>query len=419
MTGNSRQSAIKRQLATGALLVSFAAFGAAPVELPYQAQFLVEVSAGVGDADARIRITQPDARLRSLRLRMPEERFSLIKGSGRIQRTGEFLTWSIPPTGGDLSYRVTVTHERNSKGKDAYIGPQWALFRGEDVFPSADAVLRRGARGESELLLKLPPGWTSQTPYLRDAAGRVRIDARGRSFARPVGWMIAGKIGSRMDVIGPTTVRIAAPIDRPAPRVPMLALIRWTLPVLQSEVQIDPGYLLIVLAGQPMWRGGLSGPNSLYSHVDRPLISENGTSTLVHELMHVFAPVPAAPDHDWIDEGIAEYLGLVVMKRSGTISPERFEHALDLFRKRGAEVKNMLTRNAGGVVKARAVVIFGDLDKEIQRRSSGQRDIFDLVRLLMKESTPADLSRLRELARQIAGPEPLSALGSTRVPVAR
>ena len=42
--------------------------------------------------------------------------------------------------------------------------------------------------------------------------------------------------------------------------------------------------LLIVSAGDPMWRGGLSGPSSMFLHSDRPLISENRTSTLLHEL---------------------------------------------------------------------------------------------------------------------------------------
>ena len=50
----------------------------------------------------------------------------------------------------------------------------------------------------------------------------------------------------------------------------------------------------VVGAADPMWRGGLSASNSLFLHADRPLISENGTSTLVHELTHVITRVRGA-----------------------------------------------------------------------------------------------------------------------------
>ena len=176
---------------------------------------------------------------------------------------------------------------------------------------------------------------------------------------------------------------------------------------------------LVVSAGDPMWRGGLSAPTSLYLHSSRPLISENATSPLLHEVAHVVAPVPAAPEHDWIDEGVAEYLALRVLRDSGTISSERFRDAIDTFRRRGTGVRNMLTRSSAGVVTARAVATFNDVDTELGRLTGGKADIFDLVRRLGREERDIDLVRLRALAAELAGGRPLTALSDRNVPTQR
>lgn len=410
-----------RRLCALLIAVVFCGGRAIAADLPYQSQFQLSLRASEPVAEARIRIVQPDARLKELKLNMPPGVYSDVSGQGSLRRNGDVLTWEVPKRGGELRYRVRISHERdrhkgNQKGHDAWVGPGWALFRADDVFPAAQATLRPGAQGHSELRLDLPAGWSVQTPYLPDAANRLRVSPRGRSFERPIGWILAGRIGSRKDDIGPMAVRIAAPVDGPAPRVPALALLRGTLPVIQGELESLPGYLLIVMAGEPMWRGGLSAPNSLYLHRDRPLISENGTSTLVHELMHVLAPLPVADEHDWIDEGLAEYLGLRVLRDSDSISRERFDHAIEVFRTRGAGVRSLLGRSAWGDVRARAVAVFSDLDRELQQRSGGRHDIFDIVRSLMRETKPADLDRLRQIAAGFAG-GPVRAL--ERLPLSR
>ena len=57
----------------------------------------------------------------------------------------------------------------------------------------------------------------------------------------------------------------------------LLAFLRWNLPALVDIFPDFPERVLVVSAGDPMWRGGLSGPGSLYIHAERPLISGNGT----------------------------------------------------------------------------------------------------------------------------------------------
>jgi hypothetical protein len=388
----------------------------APASPEYRTQFRVDIRPGEAVAQAGIRVVQPDARLKRLRLLMPRDRFSSLTADGRITRRGDEVTWEIPPRGGEIRYQVTINRQRSDKGYDALVTARWAMFRADHVFPRARAVHKRATRGRGELVLVLPAGWTSFTPYLPDPTGRVTFLNPKRSFSRPVGWVLAGHLGSRMDMIGPTMVRIAAPRNQNVQRVAMLSLMRAVMPVLQAELATAPPYLLVVSAGDPMWRGGLSAPNSFYLHADRPIIGENGTSTLVHELVHLLAPVPADADHDWIDEGVAEYLGLLLLRRAGAISPERFDHAIEIFRRQGATVSNIVTPSSSGAVNARAVVIFHDLDVELQRRSGGKSDMFDLVRLLMSQQQPVDISRLRDLAMDLAGGQPLQALSPAKLP---
>ena len=133
-------------------------------------------------------------------------------------------------------------------------------------------------------------------------------------------------------------------------------------------------------------------------------------------MIHLLMPVPAADDHDWIDEGIAEYLCLRVLSDTGTIARERFDAAIADFRKRGSGVASMRSSTAGGVIKARAVAVFHDLDHELQAASHGEADIFTLMRKMMVTAEPLDLEGLRALARTVAGSASLDALSDASVP---
>jgi hypothetical protein len=401
---------------TAQLLAAASAVSATPDASAYDVQFRLELEAGRADARATIRIVQPEQALRRLRLRLPETLFSAISADGRLERETDYVVWHVPARGGEIRYRVQISHQRDAGAYDALVTPGWAIFRGDDVFPPAEVTQKPGARGRAELLLDLPPGWRAVTPWRRDASGRRMVSDPERSYARPVGWMAAGHLGSRTDNIGPTRVIVAAPKGQGVQRVPMMALIRWTLPLLQANLDEVPAFLPVVAAGDPMWRGGLSAPNSLFVHAGRPLISENGTSTLVHELVHVLMPVPAADEHDWIDEGLAEYLGLVVLERSGTISRERFDRAIASFQRRGTGLRSLKTKYASGAVLARAVVIFHELDRELQQRSGGRKELFDLARRLTIETQPVDLKRLRALAAEVAGGGALKSLSAPRLP---
>ncbi|MEO0997532.1 MAG: hypothetical protein AAFX58_08435, partial [Pseudomonadota bacterium] len=236
--------------------------------------------------------------------------------------------------------------------------------------------------------------------------GRYRFDNPERRFDRPTGWMIAGKLGVRIDRIGATRVVVAAPVGEPVRRQNMLALMNWTLPRLAQLLPDFPDQLLIVAAGDPFWRGGLSGPASLYLHADRPIISENGTSTLVHELFHVGFGRRAASGDDWIIEGLAEYYSVTLLNRSGTTTDSRRDKTLAMLDRWGQEAETLRARRASGPITARAVGVFVTLDEEIRRRSKDKYSLDTAVRALAAGDEPLSTEELRREVAKLIGDDP-------------
>ena len=211
--------------------------------------------------------------------------------------------------------------------------------------------------------------------------------------------MAAGRLGVRRDQIADRRVAIAGPTDQNIRRLDMLAFLRWNLPSLVDIFPDFPERILVVSAGDPMWRGGLSGPASLYIHADRPLISGNGTSTL----MHVAQGYRAARDEDWIVEGMAEYYTLEIMRRSGTLSESRFQAGLEKLERWAKESGGLRTAESSGARTAQAVLVMRDLDRELRERSDGRYALDDLARQLAEDGRPVSIKRMRALAAGLAG----------------
>lgn len=387
-----------------------------PVQNHFRLHFEVDLTRTDGFANAKISVDQSGNVLREVRFRAPADLYRGFVGDGTIRRDGDVVFWRPPGDGGGIAYVVAIDHERASGGYDALVTDHWALFRGDDVFPPASISQRAGATASSEFSARLPNDWSIVAPFADGPNGRFIIDFANRNFDRPVGWIVAGRLGVRRDIVAGMEISVAGPIESGIQRIGMLALLRWTLPLLATELESLPPYISIVAAGEPMWRGGLSGPNSLYIHADRPLLSENATSTLLHEISHVLMPIKAANQHDWIDEGIAEFATLEILRRSGTISNERFHASVAAFARRGKAVDDLSAASAGGEIKAKAVTIFHAVDVELRSLTDGQIDIFDLIRELMKLREPVELDDLRRISATLAGGQPLTALARQSTP---
>lgn len=380
----------------------------------YEIEYIVKPDVDAGGAWVEMRLGQPSALLREVDMYAPSDRIRSASGDGKISVANERIVWQPPERGGRLRWFARIDHQRDSGSYDAHIESRWAIFRAEDVIPQARTRTLRGAFSKTTLSFDLPSGWSSVTEYF-GLEHSYRIVNQRRRFDRPAGWIILGDIGVRYDRVAGVRVNVAAPIGHGMRRNDILALLNWSLP---EVLRVFPGFpdrLTVIGAGDPMWRGGLSGPRSLFIHADRPLISENATSTLLHEVVHVAVGRTAANGMDWIVEGLAEYYSLVILHRSGTISDSRFTAAMRKQAEWGSSVRKLCQGESGGAVTARAVTIMANLDAEIRTKSDGEKSLDDILAELPSSDEALTLEQFADLVRQLINSSP-AALRSGNLP---
>ena len=380
----------------------------------YHIEYVVRPDPGAGGAWVELALSQPSQLLREMNMRTPAGRISQAGGDGDIVVTEDRLIWNPPAKGGNLRWFALIDHRRDGGSFDAHINSAWAIFRAEDVIPQAATRTLRGATSDTTLSFDLPPGWSSQTEYFgRNHAYRIRNT--NRRFDRPAGWIILGDIGVRYDRIAGLRVNVAAPTDQGMRRMDILALLNWTLPEVLRMFPDFPKRLTVIGAGDPMWRGGLSGPRSLFVHTDRPLISENATSTLLHEIMHIALGNSAVEGMDWLVEGLSEFYSLTVLHRSGSISDRRFAVAMSKQEEWGSSAAALCASTSSGAITARAVTVLSELDREIRTLSDGRKSLDDVVLELAALEEKITFGDFAAIVRQITGTD-VTALSPANLP---
>lgn len=347
-----------------------------------------------GDDYAKVALAIEDGRpVRRVRFRYDPARFRDFEAVGDLEVTeGGVGLWEPASEDASLSYRVKITRERDNKNQelsyDALMTDDWALFRGDRVTPRMRVTTRAGAVGETLLHFELPDGWDVNTGWpLHEEGGQgtYRVDDPNRRFDRPTGWIMAGDLGTRRDHLGDTYFSVVAPLGSEADRMGWLALARLVYPEMEQAFETMPAKILMVSADDPLWRGGLSGPNSFYFHSSRRAISENGTSPLLHELVHVITRIRGGRRDDWIAEGLAEYYGIELLYRAGGFSADRKEAILERLEEWGENAPELRVRNSTGPTTARAVVLFQALDEEIADLTDGRASLDAVTRRLMEK----------------------------------
>jgi predicted metalloprotease with PDZ domain len=370
----------------------------------YRVDYTIELEAGRSDARVSIRVSSGEL-LKRLRFTLDPERHRNLVADGRLELEERGATWHVPPRGGTLRLDFRIPRQRRDAGYDALVTRDFAIFRGDHAIPPATAVAEAGAESRATLRFVLPKGWSVDTGWPKTGDGRFRIDNPERRFDRPTGWTIAGRIGVRRDRIGATEIAVAAPVGQAFRRMDFLTFLNFVWPEFDAAFGVAPPKLLLVGAGDPMWRGGLSAPNSIFLHAERPIVSENGTSTLLHELFHVVTRIRGAERDDWIAEGLAEYYAVELMRRAGGLSETRHDQVRRWLEDFGREVRTLKGNRAAGPMMARAAILFWDLDRELRAATGGQKDLDDVVRELIpiREVSEADL---RRITTRIAGRPP-------------
>jgi len=366
-----------------ALLISAAGLAASN----YSVRFGLTMTPGGQSAKGEITVKPGTGYVRTLTLSLPASRYSGFSADGSLAAIAgqkDRLLWTPPSAGGSFRYAVRITNKRSNGAFDAMSNPNWAIFRGDKVFPKAK--VRAKGKSISELVFTVPKAWYVNVGYerIRDGAQRFAINDSRRSFDAPAGWVITGKIANRVDVIAGTKVIVSGPEGIGLRRQDMLALLSYNLPEMKRAFGTMPKILLIVSGPDPMWRGGLSGPNSLFLHADRPMISENGTSSLLHELTHSITRVRGGKNADWIAEGMAEFYAIEALRRSGGISDERYQSTLSELKSWSKSVKTLLVARSSAEVTARAALLMIELDNEIQKATNRKKSLDDVTRALIK-----------------------------------
>jgi hypothetical protein len=368
-------------------------------------------------ARVSLRIEQAQPLVKRLRFRIDPERHFDFSADGSHTVEGSQLVWRPPPGGGTLRYRFRIDHLRDSASYDARCAENWAIFRGDDLVPPASVLTEDGAESRSRLRLVVPEGWSAVATYPTAADGSFVIDHPGRRFDRPTGWIAVGKLGVLRERVAGSRVAIAAPVGQGLRRHDMLAMLRWTLPVMRKVVGTLPDRLLFVGAGDPMWRGGLSGPRSVFVHASRPLITPDLTSPLLHELAHTVLAIRPGSGGDWIVEGLAEYYSLELLRRSRSVSRSRYEKALRRLAARGRGAPLEVER-ADGPNTARAVTVLHALDDELRRVSEGAVSLDAVTAHLAGGRQEVTTERLQALCEELAGRD-LGAFFRAQIPKRR
>jgi len=384
--------------------------------LTYRINYIVEPQPADGSVDVTVRLSQSRSLLRELTMK-PDDRVSNIEAEGKLLIDDTGTHWNPPESGGEMSWRVAVSKRRNGDGYDAWLGVDFGLFRAEDIIPRASSRTLKGAISETWLSVQLPAKWSVVTQYYDDG-GQIQIDVPGRRFDQPSGWMVLGDLGVRRERIADMRVAVAGPVDHAVRRLDTIALLNWTLPELARLLPELPPRLTIVSAGEPMWRGGLSAPQSLFLHAERPLISENATSTLLHEVIHMSLGLTARDGYDWIIEGLAEYYSLQLLQRSGTISSARFAAAQAELSDWAKTAGNLCGPTSSGATTALAVTVLDALNNEIIEKSAGEMSLDDVARELWRLDEKTDLAQLTVVAGNLIGHKP-DALHSDMLPGCR
>lgn len=370
----------------------------------YGADYSITPDISKAGAFVELTISQREGLLRELHMPLNEETLSEIDGDGQISFEDGRIRWVPPADGGRLRWFARINHLRNDNAYDAFIGESWALFRAEDVIPPTATRTLRRAVSKTTLMFALPDGWSVVTEYFK-RSNVFDISNRDRRFDRPTGWIVLGKLGVRHDTVAGVRVVVAAPVGHNVRRLDILAMLNWTLPDLLRLLPDFPKRLTIVSAGEPMWRGGLSAPRSFYVHADRPLVSENGTSTIMHEAVHLGLSLDAVTGADWIIEGLAEYYGLEILRRSGTISEKRYRSAKSELASWGESAKTLCSDPSTGAVTARAVTLFARLNSEIRKKSARKYDLDDVIGRAAESQDKISVQKLRDMVADLAGSE--------------
>lgn len=365
----------------------------------YDITYLLDFSKTIGEVFVTIKVVQPQL-VKSIDFNLQHTQCHDFQGAIIQTSSVHRLVWQPSSKQPDLNYICPIKHPRKSQhgeAFDAWWEDSYAIFRGDDLVPPARVVASKNAESRARMAFKLPKQW----PHVNTGWGKAEperslssynatfeIENPDRKFDRPTGWMIVGDLGTRRDQLGTahqTQLAVSAPKISRYSRMDALAFMGFVWPQIELAFTPLPPKILIVSADDPLWHGGLSASNSLFLHAQRPMISENATSTLLHEIVHVITRLRANKQDDWIVEGIAEYYSSALLFRAGGITAPRYQKVLANQKKRAGKNKDFRKQKSAFAVKAAAANFFYELNASIRKNTKNTASLDQVVQRLMQK----------------------------------
>jgi len=312
------------------------------------------------------------------------QRFAHLQATGRLQQTAP-TTWLWAPgeISGELSYEAQLIHERTVKGFDSYHGGSWVLTRTSDIFLRKHFNSTLPLRTLTRVEFQLPPQWEVASAMTPLTATTFAARERHNVLTAPYGWLLMGDLETRTVSVADTQLVLAAPTTAHADFAALGDLLGRSLLRFHHLMGELPPRLVIVIGPDPMWRGGLSGEDSLYLNENLALISHDYTSTAVHELFHITQGFQKASERsDWIVEGLAEYYSLRILHDIHRITRHQFVKGVRKFEQEGHWNENFSTSADNHALYNSVPLIFFYLDELLQTRTSGKKSLIDVVHIL-------------------------------------
>lgn len=296
--------------------------------------------------------------------------------------------WKLEGIEGEARYRVMLNRSRTVKGFDSYHGGTWILTRTSDLFPRKRYTSRVPIRGLTRVAFHLPTDWQVVSAMRRLDAVSFEARDRGAAVTAPYGWLMMGDLQVLEMTVDGLPLTIASPRVMQYDATALTRFLQTIIPRLGETVAALPPQLLIVVGPDPLWRGGLSGEDSLYMNQNIPLISPDYTSTIVHELFHTAQGFrKGSTDADWIVEGLAEYYSLKILRDTKLLTRRHFVKGIRKFDRQGLWHVNFRTTHAQKALYNSAPLLFFTLDEEIRALTNEERTLHDIVKSLARYET--------------------------------
>ena len=91
------------------------------------------------------------------------------------------------------------------------------------------------------------------------------------------------------------------------------------------------------------------------------------------------------------------------MRRSGTITPQRYEKAHEQLAEYGEQALTLQAERSHGPITAKAVGVLRALDNEIRENTNNNASLDNVVKALAAQRGEITLDHVRKVAEQVAG----------------